>query len=94
MKTLKLADVKAHLSALVTEIEAYHEQVTITRNGVPAAIVISLDEWESLQETIAVLSDEQAVRNLQEADDTVAAGETYGSDEVRAALAARRARGA
>lgn len=54
MKTLPLADVKAHLSALLNEIESQHGQITVTRNGTPAAVVISVDEWESLQETIAV----------------------------------------
>jgi prevent-host-death family protein len=85
MKTLPLADVKAHLSALMTEIESEHGQITVTRNGTPAAVVISVDEWESLQETIAVLSDQQAIADLREA----AESETYDTEDVLAAFTAR-----
>jgi prevent-host-death family protein len=67
MKVLPLAEVKAHLSASVSEVESQHDQITITRNGVPAAMVVSVAEWESLQETLAVLSDSQAVVDLREA---------------------------
>lgn len=88
MKTLPLADVKAHLSALLNEVDAQHDQITVTRNGTPTAVVISVDEWESLQETIAVLSDDQAMADLREA----AQGETFGTDDVLAAFAVRKSR--
>lgn len=92
MKTLSLADVKAHLSALIAEVETHHQNVTVTKNGVPAAVVISIDEWESLQETIAVLSDEQAIADLREAAASRASGETYGTAEVLEAFERRRNR--
>lgn len=89
MKTLPLAEVKARLSALVSEVEAEHEQVTITRNGVAAALVVSIDEWESLHETIAVLSDPGAIADLHAA---AASSERYGTDQVLAEFQARRGR--
>jgi prevent-host-death family protein len=90
MKVLPLAEVKAHLSALVSEVESQHDQITVTRNGTPAAIVVSVAEWESLQETLAVLSDPQAVAELAEAEESLAAGEVYSTEEVLADFAARR----
>jgi prevent-host-death family protein len=94
MKILPLAEVKAHLSALVSEVELQQDQITITRNGVPAAMVVSVAEWESLQETLAVLSDPQAVADLREAELSRAAGEVYSTDEVLADFEARRSRSA
>jgi antitoxin YefM len=94
MKVLPLAEVKAHLSALVSEVELQHDQITITRNGVPAAMVVSVAEWESLQETLAVLSDSQAVADLREAKVSRAAGEVYSTDEVLADFEARRSQSA
>jgi antitoxin YefM len=90
MKVLPLAEVKAHLSALVSEVEAQHDQITVTRNGTPAAMVVSVAEWESLQETLAVLSDPQLVADLREAAETRAAGEIYSTEDILADLAARR----
>lgn len=94
MKTLPLVEVKAHLSALVSEVELQHDQITITRNGVPAAMVVSVAEWEALQETLAVLSDPQAVADLREAEASRAAGEVYSTDEVLADFEARRSKSA
>jgi prevent-host-death family protein len=94
MRILPLAEVKAHLSALVSEVELQHDQITITRNGAPAAMVVSVAEWESLQETLAVLSDSQAVADLREAKVSRAAGEVYSTDEVLADFEARRSQSA
>lgn len=94
MKILPLAEVKAHLSALVSEVELQHDQITITRNGAPAAMVVSVTEWESLQETLAVLSDPQASADLREAELSRAAGEVYSTDEVLADFEARRSQSA
>ena len=56
MKTLPLSEVKMKLSALVDRVEATDEEVVITRNGRPAAILVSHDEYESWKETVAVKS--------------------------------------
>jgi antitoxin YefM len=92
MQTLPLADVKARFSALASAIEAEQDQITVTRNGVPAVVVVSVSEWESLQETIAVLSDPATMSDLREAAETRAAGEVHSTEEVLAEFEARRAR--
>ncbi len=56
MKTLPLSEVRMKLSALVDRVEATDEEVVITRNGRPAAILVSPDEYESWKETVAVKS--------------------------------------
>ncbi len=56
MKTLPLSEVKMKLSALVDQVETTDEEVVITRNGRPAAVMVSLDEYESWKETVAVKS--------------------------------------
>ena len=56
MKTLPLSEVRMKLSALLDRVEATDEEVVITRNGRPAAILVSPDEYESWKETVAVKS--------------------------------------
>jgi prevent-host-death family protein len=56
MKTLPLSEVKMKLSALVDRVKATDEEVIITRNGRPAAVLVSPDEYESWKETVAVKS--------------------------------------
>ena len=50
-KTLTLSEAKARLSELVAAVERTEEELVITRNGRPAAVLISADEFESWQET-------------------------------------------
>lgn len=77
MKTMSLAAAKTRFSALVDEAVATHEQVTVTRNGEPAVVVLSVEDFESLLETLAILQDpadrtvfEQARREADEGDVT------------------------
>jgi antitoxin YefM len=65
MKTLPLSEVKMKLSALVDEVEATDEEVVITRNGRPAAILMSPDEYESWKETIAVKSQPELMNEIR-----------------------------
>jgi antitoxin YefM len=75
MTTTSLATVKAQLSAFVESVHGTHERVVITRNGEPAAVLISPDDLESLEETIAILSDPEAMTEIGEARKAIAAGD-------------------
>ena len=57
MKTLPLSEAKTKLSSLVDEIRDRDEEVTITRNGRPVAVIVSADEFESWKETISIRAD-------------------------------------
>ncbi len=90
MKTAPLADVKAHLSALVDEVVRTHEQVTITRNGQPVAVVLSLEDYESLLETLSLLDDQAGRERLAEAEAAIARGDYATRDEMAEIMEARR----
>ncbi len=64
MRILPLAEVKAKLSQLVADIAATDEEVTITKNGQATAVLVSYEEFESWQETLAVLSDQELVKEI------------------------------
>jgi prevent-host-death family protein len=92
MKVEPLASVKAHLSALLDEVARTHEQYTVTRNGQPVAVILAADDYESLMETIALLSDQTAMERLAEAERAVSEGELTTGEEMAAILAARHQR--
>jgi antitoxin YefM len=89
-QTRSLADVKAHLSELVAQVGTHHERVTVTVHGRPAAVLVAIEDLESLEETIAVLSDSDAVRALAVADAELAAGQGESEETLRAAMRSRR----
>lgn len=65
MKTLSLSEVKMKLSELVDHVSSRDEEITITRNGKPAAVLVSPDEFESWKETIAIRSDKALMKEIQ-----------------------------
>lgn len=81
--TASLAHVKAHLSAVVGSVHDTHERVVITRNGEPAAVLISPDDLAALEETLEILSDPVATAELQEARKEIEAGATVELTELR-----------
>lgn len=90
MTTLPLAEVKNRLSEVVNDLIATHERVVVTRNGRPAAVILSPDDLESLEETLAVLADHDLIRQLRESREDIAAGRVHGVDDLDAAMAAYR----
>ncbi|MCH9722885.1 MAG: type II toxin-antitoxin system Phd/YefM family antitoxin [Actinomycetia bacterium] len=86
-----IAEVKAHLSELVALVGAQHERITVTVHGRPTAVLVSVDDLEALEETIAVLSDPAALRALGRADAELAAGQAENEASLAAAMGVRRA---
>ena len=66
MKTLSLSEAKMKLSSLIDAVRSTDEEVLITKNGAPAAVLLSPDEFDSLKETIAVRSDAALMREIKE----------------------------
>ena len=75
MRTIPLGEAKDKLSALVDDAETTHDIITITKHGRPAAVLMSADDLESLQETVFWLS-QPGIR------DTIAAAESEYAEEA------------
>jgi prevent-host-death family protein len=90
MSVRSLATVKAHVSQVIDEVAGTHERVVVTKNGSPVAVILAVEDYESLTETLEILSDPRAGTEIRRAEEEMAAGKVYGEADVRAALAARR----
>jgi antitoxin YefM len=76
MKTLSLSEVKMKLSAVVDQVNTTDEEVVITKNGRPAAVLISPDEYEGWKETLAVRSDQELMNEIRSGLQQLKKGET------------------
>jgi antitoxin YefM len=92
-ETLPLAEVKARLSEIVERVLRGQERVVITRNGRPAAVLVSPEDLESLEETLAVLSDPELMAQIQEGDRAVERGEVVSLAELRRRRGSKPSRG-
>jgi len=88
-ETLSLAHIKAHLSEVVDRVELHHERVILTRNGRPAAVLVSPDDLEALEDTLELLSDPDAMREIAQARDEIRRGDVLDGKSLRAKYLAR-----
>lgn len=82
-ETLPLAEIKARLSEFVDRVEKRHERITLTRNGRPAAVLISPEDLEAIEDTLEILSDRHAMREIEQAREEISRSEVVSADDLR-----------
>jgi len=83
-ETLPLAEIKAHLSEIVDRVELEHDRIILTRNGRAAAVIMSPEDLEALEDTVELLSDPKALKEIKRAQGEVAKGHIVSAEELRA----------
>ena len=66
---MPLKDVKNRLSEVVDQVEREHDRVVITKHGRPAAVLVSIADLESLEETLDVLSRPKLIAQIRDSLD-------------------------
>lgn len=79
---LPFSEAEARLSELAGRIENQHERIVVTRHGRPSFVLMSLDELESLEETLDILGDEELMASLRLSGQEAAEGKLIPLDEV------------
>lgn len=78
-----VTDTKAHLNEIVDSVHAAGESVVITRNGLPAALIVSVGEYSSLLETLEVLGGTGASEEISAAEARIDSGEYLTAEDIR-----------
>ncbi len=81
-KTLTLSEVKARLSELVANVEKTEEELVITRNGRPAAVLISAEEFESWKETRDIQRNPALMQEIKQGLRQLEKGQSFSFEEV------------
>jgi len=84
MSTQSLRSFRDHLAEAFDQVEQEHERIIVTRNGKPAAVLISIEDLAQLEETADVLADPTVLAGIHEARESYARG-----DVVRGTAAVR-----
>jgi antitoxin YefM len=91
MTVVPVAEARQNFSALVDEAVTTHQRIQVTRNGVPAIWMISNEDFESIMETLDVLSDAAAMRDVAESRADADAGRYFTTAETAKILETRAA---
>ena len=75
-----LTEARSRLSEIVDEVASTGSAIEISRHGRPVAVVVGYEEYESLLETLNILTDEATMNAIAEAERDVAAGDLIDLD--------------
>ena len=75
---------KARLSELVDRVERESERIVMTRDGRPAAVIVSADDLATFEETLEVLSDRELLETIREGERAAAEGDVFALETVDA----------
>ncbi len=81
-KYVPITKAKNDLLELVREVERQYSTIAVTKNGVPAAVILSMETFEGLIETLDILSDETTMRSLKKSIRQARAGRWVSYEDV------------
>lgn len=89
---LPLAEAKNRLSEVVDHVDRNHARVVITKHGRPAVVLINVEDLESLEETLEIMSDPELMADIREAEKEIAEGRftTWTKEEALEFIRRRR----
>jgi antitoxin YefM len=62
---IPISKAKSDLLDIIRRLESVEDAVAITKNGVPTAVILSMEKYEGLLETLDILSDEKTMKSLR-----------------------------
>ena len=88
--TITLKELRPDLPKVVDEIDKKWERYVITKHGKPSIVMLSIDDYESLMETLDILADPKAVKSLKQGEEDLRKGKTRSWQKIKATIGHRR----
>ncbi len=85
-KTLPITEARANLTTLVDRANKNLDEYVVTVNGKPAAIIMSMTEYESWKETNEILADKGLMKAIRQGEKDLAVGRVYDWEDVKKEL--------
>ena len=79
---IPISKAKSDLLEIIRRLENVEDAVAVTKNGVPAAVILSMDKYQGLLETLDILSDEKTMKSLRTSLRQARKGKWVKYDEV------------
>lgn len=87
IKTLPITKARDELPTLVDKANKLLDEYVITVNGTPAAVLMSVQEYESWKETTEIMSDPELMKAIKEGENDIKQGDVYDWEEIKDMLA-------
>lgn len=80
--TLPVSEVKNKFCHIVDDVEKAFGRYIVTRKGKPAVVILSIEEFRSLLETVEVMADKDLLKRIKQAKKDIKEGRVYSYEEV------------
>ena len=84
--TIPLTELRPKLPQILDRISKYFDRCVITRHGKPEAVLLSEEDYESLMETLEILSDTRLMKSIRKAEKELKEGKGIPWEKVKAKL--------
>jgi len=86
IKTISIRELRPNMAAVMSNIREKFDRYIINRNGCPEAIMMSIDDYESLLETLEIQSNKDLMLRVKKAKKEIRQGKTTSLDTLHKEL--------
>ena len=87
INTVTMKELRPRLPEVIKRIDGRLDRYVVTRRGKPVVVMLSIEDYESLIETLDILADPEAMAGIRRGEKEIKRGKTRGWKEVKASLA-------
>lgn len=84
--TVPLTELRPKLPKIMDRLSKYFDRCIITRRGKPEAVILSEEDYESLLETLEILSDQKLMKSIKKAQEDLRKGKGVPWEKVKKKL--------
>ncbi len=84
---ISLKDLRPQLPKVVERIDGKLDRFVVTKRGKPVAVILGIDDYESLIETLDILSDPEAMAGIRQGLEDIRKGRIYSWEQIKRRLA-------
>lgn len=85
-KTIPISEARQRLPTLVDKTNDLMDRYTITVKGKARAVLMSADAYESMRETMEIMSDPKLMEDIRQGEKDIAEGRVYDWEDVKKEL--------
>jgi antitoxin YefM len=86
IKSISVRELRPNISKVIDDIHDKFDRYIISRHGRPEIVMLSIDDYESLLETLEIESDKKLMQRLKKAEKDIAAGQGRTLEEIHKEL--------
>jgi len=86
INTVSLKELRPGLPSVIARIDGKLDRYVVTKRGKPVVVMLSIDDYESLMETLDILADPKAIAGIRKGEQDIRKGRKRSWKEIKASL--------